>query len=95
MVKTRCSKAEELEALILPGFAVTRSAHHEDGTVAVFKPVTWVLQRWFVYTITLPGYELHAKYTPLLKAVVQLGKRLIAKYNLDKDADPQNITGSD
>jgi electron-transferring-flavoprotein dehydrogenase len=38
-----------------------------------------------------PGYELHAKYTLFAEGCRgHLGKRLIAKYNLDKDADPQH-----
>ena len=38
-----------------------------------------------------PGYELLAKYTVFAEgARGQLGRQLIAKFNLDKDADPQS-----
>lgn len=46
-------KAEELEVSIFPGFAASEVLYHEDGTVKVFKQVTWVLVKMANQRITL------------------------------------------
>lgn len=86
-------KAEELEVSIFPGFAAAEILYHEDGTtVKGIQTGDMGIGKDGQPTANFtPGYELHAKYTLFAEGCRgHLGKRLIAKYNLDKDADPQH-----
>ncbi|EPG35564.1 electron transfer flavoprotein-ubiquinone oxidoreductase [Acinetobacter colistiniresistens] len=85
-------KAEELEVSIFPGFAAAEVLYHEDGTVKGIQTGDMGIGKNGEPTHNFtPGYELHAKYTLFAEGCRgNLGKRLIAKYNLDKDADPQH-----
>ncbi|RZG79849.1 electron transfer flavoprotein-ubiquinone oxidoreductase, partial [Acinetobacter pittii] len=85
-------KAEELEVSIFPGFAASEVLYHEDGTVKGIQTGDMGVGKDGEPTHNFtPGYELHAKYTLFAEGCRgHLGKRLIAKYNLDKDADPQH-----
>ena len=85
-------KAEELEVSIFPGFAASEILYHEDGTVKGIQTGDMGIGKNGEPTHNFtPGYELHAKYTLFAEGCRgHLGKRLIAKYNLDKDADPQH-----
>ena len=85
-------KAEELEVSIFPGFAASEVLYHEDGTVKGIQTGDRGIGKNGEPTHNFtPGYELHAKYTLFAEGCRgHLGKRLIAKYNLDKDADPQH-----
>ncbi|MHC3123125.1 electron transfer flavoprotein-ubiquinone oxidoreductase [Acinetobacter sp. GN11] len=85
-------KAEELEVSIFPGFAASEVLYHEDGTVKGIQTGDMGIGKDGEPTHNFtPGYELHAKYTLFAEGCRgHLGKRLIAKYNLDKDADPQH-----
>ncbi|ENX17255.1 hypothetical protein F895_01197 [Acinetobacter sp. CIP 64.2] len=85
-------KAEELEVSIFPGFAAAEVLYHEDGTVKGIQTGDMGIGKNGEPTHNFtPGYELHAKYTLFAEGCRgHLGKRLIAKYNLDKDADPQH-----
>lgn len=85
-------KAEELEVSIFPGFAASEVLYHEDGTVKGIQTGDMGIGKNGEPTHNFtPGYELHAKYTLFAEGCRgHLGKRLIAKYNLDKDADPQH-----
>ncbi|MGR2825934.1 electron transfer flavoprotein-ubiquinone oxidoreductase [Acinetobacter sp. 1124_18A] len=85
-------KAEELEVSIFPGFAASEVLYHEDGTVKGIQTGDMGIGKDGEPTHNFtPGYELHAKYTLFAEGCRgHLGKRLIAKYNLDKDVDPQH-----
>lgn len=86
-------KAEELEVSIFPGFAAAEILYHEDGTtVKGIQTGDMGIGKDGEPTANFtPGYELHAKYTLFAEGCRgHLGKRLIAKYELDKDADPQH-----
>lgn len=86
-------KAEELEVQIFPGFAAADVLYHEDG-VTVKGIVTGDMGIGKDGEPThnfMPGYELHAKYTLFAEGCRgHLGKRIIEKFKLDKDADPQH-----
>ena len=86
------TKAEELEVSIFPGFAASEILYHADGTVKGIQTGDMGIGKNGEPTHNFtPGYELHAKYTLFAEGCRgHLGKRLIAKYNLDKDADPQH-----
>jgi electron-transferring-flavoprotein dehydrogenase len=86
------TKAEELEVSIFPGFAASEILYHADGTVKGIQTGDMGIGKDGEPTHNFtPGYELHAKYTLFAEGCRgHLGKRLIAKYNLDKDADPQH-----
>ncbi|MHA3981677.1 electron transfer flavoprotein-ubiquinone oxidoreductase [Acinetobacter venetianus] len=85
-------KAEELEVSIFPGFAAAEVLYHEDGTVKGIQTGDMGIGKNGEPTHNFtPGYELHAKYTLFAEGCRgHLGKRLIANFNLDKDADPQH-----
>ena len=85
-------KAEELEVNIFPGFAASDILYHEDGTVkGVVTGDMGVDKNGEPTANFTPGYELHAKYTLFAEGCRgHLGKRLIEKFKLDQDADPQH-----
>nr|WP_298889955.1 electron transfer flavoprotein-ubiquinone oxidoreductase [uncultured Acinetobacter sp.] len=85
-------KAEELEVSIFPGFAASEILYHEDGTVKGIQTGDMGIGKDGEPTHNFtPGYELHAKYTLFAEGCRgHLGKRLISKFGLDKDADPQH-----
>ena len=85
-------KAEELEVSIFPGFAASEVLYHEDGTVKGIQTGDMGIGKDGEPTHNFaPGYELHAKYTLFAEGCRgHLGKRLIANFKLDKDADPQH-----
>ena len=85
-------KAEELEVSIFPGFAASEILYHADGTVKGIQTGDMGIGKDGEPTHNFtPGYELHAKYTIFAEGCRgHLGKRLIQKFNLDKDADPQH-----
>ncbi|MDA3579177.1 electron transfer flavoprotein-ubiquinone oxidoreductase [Acinetobacter ursingii] len=85
-------KAEELEVSIFPGFAAAEILYHEDGTVKGVQTGDMGIGKDGEPTHNFaPGYELHAKYTLFAEGCRgHLGKRLISKFNLDQNADPQH-----
>ena len=92
VVRWMGQKAEELEVSIFPGFAASEVLYHEDGTVKGIQTGDMGIGKDGEPTANFtPGYELHAKYTLFAEGCRgHLGKRLIAKFGLDKDADPQH-----
>ncbi|MFC3903503.1 electron-transferring-flavoprotein dehydrogenase [Acinetobacter marinus] len=92
VVRWMGQKAEELEVSIFPGFAASEILYHEDGTVKGIQTGDMGIGKDGEPTHNFtPGYELHAKYTLFAEGCRgHLGKRLIAKFGLDKDADPQH-----
>lgn len=92
LVRWLATKAEELEVNLFPGFAASEVLFNEDGSVKGIATGDMGVARdgshKHSYT---PGYELHAKYTLFAEGCRgHLGKELIAKFELDKDCDPQH-----
>lgn len=86
-------KAEELEVQIFPGFAAADILYHEDGTTVkgVVTGDMGIGKDGEPTHNFMPGYELHAKYTLFAEGCRgHLGKRIIEKFKLDKDVDPQH-----
>ncbi|GAA6152590.1 electron transfer flavoprotein-ubiquinone oxidoreductase [Pseudoteredinibacter isoporae] len=87
--------AEQAEALgveIFPGFAAAEVVYHDDGSVKGIATGDMGIgldgQQKDSY---MPGMELHGKYTLFTEGCRgQLGKQLIAKFELDKDVEPQH-----
>ncbi|MFN3586149.1 MAG: NAD(P)/FAD-dependent oxidoreductase, partial [Moraxellaceae bacterium] len=92
LVRWLATKAEELEVNLFPGFAASEVLYREDGSVKGIATGDMGVARdgshKHSYT---PGYELHAKYTLFAEGCRgHLGKELIKKFDLDRDADPQH-----
>ncbi len=85
-------QAEALGIEIYPGFAGAEIVYNEDGSVkGVATPNNGVNPDGSHKAHFEPGMELHAKYTVFAEGCRgQLGKELIAKFNLDQDADAQH-----
>lgn len=86
------TKAEEMEVTIFPGFAAADVLYHEDGSVkGVVTGDMGVSKEGEQKSGFTPGYELHAKYTLFAEGCRgHLGKRLMSRFDLNKDADPQH-----
>ena len=85
-------QAEGLGVEVFPGFAAAEVLYHEDGSVKGIATgdmgVTAAGEQGPNY---MPGMELHAKYTLFTEGCRgHLGKQLISRYQLDRDADPQH-----
>jgi len=85
-------QAEQLGVEIFPGFAAAEVLYNEDGSVKGIATgdmgVTASGEQGSNY---MPGMELHAKYTLFTEGCRgHLGKQLIERFDLDKDADPQH-----
>jgi electron-transferring-flavoprotein dehydrogenase len=85
-------QAMELGAEVFPGFAAAEILYHEDGTVkGVATGDMGVSAKGEKKDAYEPGFEFHAKYTILAEGCRgHLGKELIARFELDKDSDPQH-----
>jgi electron-transferring-flavoprotein dehydrogenase len=85
-------QAMELGAEVFPGFAAAEILYHEDGTVkGVATGDMGVSSNGEKKAAYEPGFEFHAKYTILAEGCRgHLGKELIARFELDKDSDPQH-----
>ena len=85
-------QAEELGVNIFAGFAATEVLYDDHGAVKGIVTGDMGVNRDGTHSDNYtPGYELLAKYTVFAEgARGQLGRQLIAKFNLDKDADPQS-----
>ena len=85
-------QAMELGAEVFPGFAAAEILYHEDGTVkGVATGDMGVKANGEHKDSYEPGFEFHAKYTILAEGCRgHLGKELIARFDLDKDSDPQH-----
>ena len=87
--------AEQAEALgveIFPGFAAAEVLYHADGSVkGVATGDMGVGRDGQPKDSYMPGMELHARYTLFTEGCRgHLGKQLIERFALDKDADPQH-----
>jgi electron-transferring-flavoprotein dehydrogenase len=85
-------QAEALGIEIYPGFAGAEVVYNEDGSVkGVATPNNGVGPEGNHKPSFEPGMELHAKYTVFAEGCRgQLGKELMAKFNLNQDADAQH-----
>lgn len=86
------TKAEELEVTVFPGFSADDILYHEDGSVKgiVTGDMGVAKDGSHKHSFTA-GYELHAKYTLFAEGCRgHLGKRLMSRFDLNKDADPQH-----
>ncbi len=86
--------AEQAEALgveIFPGFAAAEVLFNEDGSVKGVATGNMGVGKDGEQTANFqPGVELHAKYTFFAEGCRgHLGKQLMEKFQLRKDADPQ------
>ena len=85
-------QAEAMEVDIYPGFAASEVVFHEDGSVkGIATGDMGVGLDGEHKSGYAQGMELHAKYTLFAEGCRgHLGKQLIAKFELDKDSDPQH-----
>jgi electron-transferring-flavoprotein dehydrogenase len=85
-------QAEALGVEVFPGFAAAEILYHDDGSVA--GVATGDMGRGSdgeEKDSYEPGMELRAKYTVFAEGCRgHLGKQLLAKYDLSKDASPQH-----
>lgn len=84
-------QAMELGVEVFPGFAAAEILYNEDGSVrGVATGDMGVAENGEHKPSFEPGFEFHAKYTVFAEGCRgHLGKELIAKFELDKDCDPQ------
>jgi len=85
-------QAEAMEVDIYPGFAASEVVFHEDGSVkGIATGDMGVGLDGEHKSGYAQGMELHAKYTLFAEGCRgHLGKQLIAKFELDKESDPQH-----
>jgi len=85
-------QAEALGVEIFPGFPAAEVLYHEDGSVKGVATGNMGVDRHGQPTSAFQlGMELHAKYTLFAEgARGNLGKQLMAKYDLNKGKDPQS-----
>ncbi|GAA3713406.1 electron transfer flavoprotein-ubiquinone oxidoreductase [Oceanisphaera sediminis] len=85
-------RAEELGVEIFPGFAASEVLYHEDGSVkGIATGDMGIAHDGQQKDSYMPGMELHAKYTLFTEGCRgHLGKQLLERFALDKDADPQH-----
>ena len=88
--------AEQAEALgveVYPGFAASEVLYNEDGSVkGIATGDMGIAADGSHKDSYTPGMELHAKYTLFSEGCRgHLGKQLMEKFDLNKDADPQHF----
>tara|TARA_R100000306_G_scaffold62312_1_gene68427 strand:- start:30082 stop:31722 length:1641 start_codon:yes stop_codon:yes gene_type:complete len=85
-------RAEELGAEVYPGFPAADILYNDDGSVKGVLTGDMGVGRDGEPTDSFtPGMELHAKYTIFSEGSRgHLGKRLMAKFNLNEGKDPQH-----
>ena len=86
-------QAEELGVEIFPGMSCSELVYGDNGEVKGVVAGVFGLEADGSYgPNTEPGMELHGKYVFLSEGVRgSLSKEVIAKYDLDKDAQPQKF----
>lgn len=85
-------QAMELGVEVFPGFAAAEILYAEDGSVRGVATGDMGVDAKGEHKASFePGFEFHAKYTVFAEGCRgHLGKELIAKFELDKDSDPQH-----
>jgi len=85
------SKAEALGVNIFPGFPAVDFLEEEGSVVGVVSGDMGLSREGQPKDGYEPGYELRAKYTVLSEGCRgNLGKKLIKRFKLDADSDPQH-----
>ncbi len=92
VVRWMAEQAEELEVMMFPGFTAAEILYNEDGAVeGILTGDMGVNAKGEHKGSFEAGYKLLAKYTIFAEGCRgHLGKQLISKFELDKDADPQH-----
>ncbi|NNM51342.1 MAG: electron transfer flavoprotein-ubiquinone oxidoreductase [Pseudomonadales bacterium] len=92
VVRWLAEQAEALEVNLFPGFAASEILFDPQGAVKGVATGDMGVSRTGEHKHSFtPGYELHAKYTLFAEGCRgHLGKQLIQKFDLDRDADPQH-----
>lgn len=92
VVRWLAAQAENLEVMMFAGFAASDIIYNEDGSVrGVVTGDMGLDAKGEPKASFEPGYELVAKYTIFAEGCRgHLGKRLISRFHLDKDKDPQH-----
>ncbi len=92
VVRWLAQQAEELEVMMFPGFPAADILYSDDGSVkGILTGDMGVAASGDAKPSFEAGYELLAKYTIFAEGSRgHLGKRLISRFNLDKDCDPQH-----
>ncbi len=85
-------QAIEMGAEVYPGFAAAEILYNDDGSVkGVATGDMGVAEDGSHKDSYQPGFEFHAKYTIFAEGCRgHLGKELLQKFELDKDAEPQH-----
>jgi electron-transferring-flavoprotein dehydrogenase len=85
-------QAEVLGVEVFPGFPAAEVLYNEDGSVKGVATGNMGVNREGEASASFQlGMELHGKYTLFAEGSRgHLGKQVIAKFNLDKDKDPQS-----
>ena len=85
-------QAVELGAEVFAGFAAAEILYNEDGSVKGVATGDMGLDAKGEQKASFePGFEFHARYTIFAEGCRgHLGKEIIAKFQLDKDCDPQH-----
>lgn len=92
VVRWLAQKAEEMEIMLFPGFAASEILYSETGAVRGIRTGDMgVNAKGEAKPSFEAGYDLLAKYTIFAEGCRgHLGKRLISRFNLDKDKDVQH-----
>ncbi|MFL1731412.1 electron transfer flavoprotein-ubiquinone oxidoreductase [Moraxella oculi] len=92
VVRWLAARAEEMEIMLFPGFAASDILYNDDGSVKGIRTGDMgVNAKGEAKPSFEPGYDLLAKYTIFAEGCRgHLGKRLISRFHLDKDKDPQH-----
>lgn len=92
VVRWLAEQAEALDVTMLPGFPAADILYNDDGSVkGILTGDMGVAASGDAKPSFEPGYELLAKYTIFAEGSRgHLGKRLISRFSLDKDCDPQH-----
>jgi len=92
VVRWLAQQAEALEVMMFPGFSAADILYNDDGSVkGILTGDMGVAADGTPKSSFEPGYELLAKYTIFAEGSRgHLGKRLISRFSLDKDSDPQH-----
>ncbi len=92
LVRWLGEQAEALGVEIFPGFSASELLYHEDGSVkGIVTGDMGISAKGEEKPTYQPGYELHAKYTLFTEGCRgHLGKQLMAKFELEKDAGTQH-----
>ncbi|MDO6693641.1 electron transfer flavoprotein-ubiquinone oxidoreductase [Aliiglaciecola sp. 3_MG-2023] len=85
-------QAEQLGVEVFPGFAASEIIYNQDGSVGgIITGDMGISETGEHKDSYMPGMELRAKYTVFAEGCRgHLGKQLISKFELDKDAAPQH-----